>query len=704
MLQFFFSISLFLSAVLLFSIQPMAAKALLPVYGGTPAVWTVCMLFFQTMLLFSYGYAWLLSRWVHPWGWRISHGLSVLLSLISLPLVFAPSWMEGAPEFTILKYLVYQFGLPLLIVGASAPLLQFAYSQTKNKYASDPYFLYAASNIGSLLALISYPWLIERYIGLNKQFYYWNFLFIFYLVFLVIILFTVPYQPLLKPKLLKTNFIWSRVLQWISYSFIPCSLMLGVTFYISVDIAATPLFWVFPLACYLLSFIITFAKKPLLSHAWVERHILFFIIFPVLGFIFGANQLQGWQLIIFHLLSFFMLALLCHGHLVRIRPPASQLTAFYFCLALGGMLAGLFNSLLAPRFFANAYEYPLVFALAMFCVSLPKFTRIGPMPIVVLGLLLVNYFLPNQFWAIALKKYHVAEVLALSFIVIWPKNRITLFTGMSILFIFLFSPWFQQSQILSQQRNFYGIKQVFSLAGVHVLMSQNTVHGFQIPSQSKPISGTIAYYGPMLPVVQHLQKIHQPLRSTILGVGTGMMACQYHQDDQLTMIDIDEQVLSIATDNNLFTYLRDCPPHISLLKGDGRLVLRNNQLANSELLVIDAFSSDAIPTHLLTLEAFRLYQQRITPDGIILAHISNRHLRLLPVLTAAGRELQLLVLHKLDVGNNKSGQLPSEWVLLTENQPLAMELMREEGWRFVADAKSKLWTDDYSNLVPLLKW
>ncbi len=205
-------------------------------------------------------------------------------------------------------------------------------------------------------------------------------------------------------------------------------------------------------------------------------------------------------------------------------------------------------------------------------------------------------------------------------------------------------------------------------------------------------------------MVQRLQALYQPLHATIVGLGTGIMACQFHKNDQLKIIDIDQQVIQIASDTRLFTYLRDCPPAISLIQGDGRLILEESPPASSELLVIDAFSSDAIPTHLLTREAFRLYQQKITQDGVVLIHISNRHLRLLPVLTANGRQLQWLVLHKLQPGNDKAGQFASEWVLLTANQSVANDLMRDNGWRFVADNESYLWTDDYSNLMPLLKW
>ena len=705
--QFFFPLSLFLSASLLFTIQPMVAKVLLPIYGGTPAVWTVCMLFFQILLLISYGYAWILSKFKSPFSWRFIHLFICLLSLSALPLAFLPVSGGAIPEISILKNLLVQLGLPLLVVGASAPLLQYAFSQTAGKRAADPYFLYVASNIGSLLALLSYPWFIERYAGIHQQFYDWNILYLIYLVFLLVLLFTVHYEPSSESIKKPIKIAWSRLASWVFLSFIPCSLMLGVTFYISTDVAATPLFWVLPLALYLLSFVVTFASKPVISHAWVVRNTLLFLLFPILGFVIGTYYMSVVQLIIVNLLGFFMMALLCHGELYKIRPDAHQLTTFYFCMALGGVLGGVFNGFIAPRLFAHAYEYPLVLLLGLLCipvVSNHKKSQSWLIPALVLGLLLTNYFLPNHGWGLWLKEHHVAEIIAITLIVVWPNNRYCLFFGMTVLFAFVLMPWFKPTQILSQQRNFYGIKQVFSKEGAHVLMSQSTLHGFQVQLDKKPVDGARGYYGSVFPVVQQLEALYQPLHAMILGLGTGIMACQFREQDKVAIVEIDKQVINIASNPNLFTYLRDCPPEVSLIEDDGRLAVAKVKDASYELLVMDAFNSDAIPVHLLTLEAFTLYKNKLTPEGVILVNITNRHLKVLPVLTGAGRELDMIVLHKWQAGNTRLGQFPSEWALLTSNERLASNLLSKEGWRFVADDNTQLWTNDYSNLIPLLKW
>ncbi len=425
--QFFFPLSLFLSASLLFVIQPMVAKVLLPVYGGTPAVWTVCMLFFQILLLISYAYVWGLSKLKGRYTWRVIHLCVCLLSLSVLPLAFLPTVGTGAPELSILTNLLIQLGLPLLVVGASAPLLQYAFSQTTGKRAADPYFLYVASNIGSLLALISYPWLVERYRGIQQQFYDWNIIYLVYVLFLVCLLFMVRYQSCSQFTDNTKKVVLERCFLWVFLSFVPCSLMLGVTFYISTDVAATPLFWVLPLALYLLSFVITFASKPIVSHAWVVRNALFVLLFPILGFIVGAHSMSMVQLVIANVLGFFMLALLCHGQLIQTRPDAHQLTTFYFCLALGGVLAGIFNGLVAPRLFSHAYEYPLVLLLGLLCIPFKNSHRQPEwlIPSFVFVILLFNYFFSGQ-W---LNDHHVAEILALILIMVFSRSRYSLFSA-----------------------------------------------------------------------------------------------------------------------------------------------------------------------------------------------------------------------------------------------------------------------------------
>ncbi|CAM2984425.1 spermidine synthase [Legionella steigerwaltii] len=702
-MRFLFPISLFLSAVLLFSIQPMVAKSLLPVYGGTPAVWIVCMLFFQMVLLFAYGYAALLSFLNRPLAWRLTHSILVILSFVVFPLLFKPVLINDSPESSILFNLLTQLGLPLVVIGASAPLLQFAYSQTKEKGAADPYFLYSASNLGSLLSLLLYPWVIERFIGLKNQFYLWSIGYVLYVVLLALIFYVHRYQPLEKQNKTVKDWPWQKILYWIFLSFVPCSLMLGVTLYITTDIAATPLFWVLPLALYLLTFVLIFTNKPLISFPWIVRNSIFFLIFPIIGFILNASQIKVWQSILFHLLNFFILALLCHGQLFLSRPKPQQLTLFYVCLALGGVLAGVFNGILAPHWFNQIYEYPLAILLSLF--ALPQRTRKSGwwLPVVVLVLLLLHYTILDIHWPAGFSSFQLCALLALVIIVIWQQNRTSLILSLLILFGFIFSPFLQDDTILVQERDFYGVKKVVDRRGLHALINQSTVHGLQVMEEKKP-SGNNSYYGAISPVVDAMQEKKSSLSVTIIGLGIGTMICQFRKEDQIKVMEIDNQVIELAKRNHLFTYLRDCPAQVTIIKNDGRLAVEQLPDHSQNLLVVDAFNSDAIPVHLLTFESFTLYKQKITEDGGILINLSNRHLQLLPVINAAGRSLDQMVFYINYKGIPALAQFDSQWAFLTSNEALAFQLMKGSNWRFDASDEQFLWTDDYSNVIPLLKW
>lgn len=704
MSRFLFPICLFLSAVLLFSIQPMAARALLPVYGGTPAVWTVCMLFFQAVLLIAYGYVALLSLFKKPIIWRLTHSLVLILSFIAVPLLCSPLALDGTPEWSILHNLLIQLGLPLLVIGSSAPLLQFAYSQTKAKGASDPYFLYIASNLGSLSSLLLYPGVIERFIGLKNQFYLWSMGYIVYVGLLLFILFTNRYKALQQNEEGDASWPWREMLYWVFLSFVPCSLMLGVTLYISTDVAATPLFWVVPLALYLLTFIFAFTAKPIISFSWCSRNCILLLVFTILGFILNVSQMRVWQSILFNLLSFFVLALLCHRQLFLSRPKPQLLTLFYFCLALGGVLAGVFNGILAPHWFNQVYEYPLAILLSLFVLPSPLMRdKVLIIPLIVLGLLLTHYVLPAIHWPGGFSTVQVSAILALTVLVVWQRDKISLFLSLLILFGFIFAPQLQEDTILVQERNFYGVKKVVDKGGVHGFISQSTVHGLQIMGVAKP-SGFNSYYGAIKPVIDDLQQKYKSMPITIMGLGIGTLACQFRKEDQLKMIEIDDQVIALAKNAQLFTYLQDCPAQMEIIKNDGRLAVEQLADGSQNLLILDAFNSDAIPVHLMTLEAFTLYKQKITEEGVILVNLSNRHLDLLPVITAAGRSLDLMVFHLMHQGDISLAQFSSEWALLTMNENFAFRLMKNTNWRFVAGDKEFLWTDDYSNLIPLLRW
>jgi spermidine synthase len=687
----------------------MVAKALLPVYGGTPAVWTVCMLFFQVVLLFAYGYAVLLSYFQTTKAWRFTHSILLLFSCIELPLLMHPLAGDGSPEWSILTNLI-QLGLPLFVVAASAPLLQFAYSQTKEKGASDPYFLYSASNLGSLTALLLYPSAIERFIGLKEQFHLWNIGYVIYLILLFFLFYTRPYEPLFLNSSEKSSWpSWQTIAYWIILSFVPCSLMLGVTLYITTDVAATPLFWVLPLALYLLTFVIVFRSKPLSWFPWLQRNSIFFLVFAILCFILNASQVRVWQSILFNLLNFFVFSLLCHRQLFLIRPKPQALTLFYLCLAFGGVLAGVFNGLIAPHLFNQVYEYPLAILLSILVLPSTAIRTKNALvlslliPLVVFSVLLSQYVVPEIHWPGHFSTFQISALVALALLAIWQPVKLSMFFSLFILFGFIFSPALQNEKILMQERNFYGVKKVVDKGIVHVLISQSTIHGLQLMNQQKP-TGLSSYYGAVKPVIDFLKQEYTSMSATLIGLGVGTLSCQFREQDKLKLIEIDDQVINLARDSRLFTYLRDCSPKMEIIKKDGRLAVEQLPDHSQQLILVDAFNSDAIPVHLITLEALNLYKQKITPEGALLINLSNRHLELLPVFTAASRFLDLMIFYTADEGDPALGQFASEWVLLTLNEELIFKITNNKGWHFVAKNKQILWTDDYSNLIPLLKW
>ena len=703
-----YSVGIFLSAVLLFSIQPMAAKALLPVFGGTPGVWTVCMLFFQAILLLAYGYAVLLSWCPRQRLWRIVHTTVLLVSLLTLPWVFQAHNTSSVPEWSILRSLMTQLGLALLVVGASAPLIQFLFSQTATIRARDPYFLYIASNAGSLIALMSYPWFIERYLGLNLQFKFWCWGYVAY-VLLIIYLMFVPKFNFSSHTQQEHEYSWRQLGYWVLLSFIPCSLMLGVTLYITTDVAAAPLFWVLPLALYLLTFILAFSESKVVPYAWFQRNSFFFLIFTLLGFILNGGQIRAWQIILVNLFSFFTFALLCHRQLYLRRPPPQRLTVFYFCLSLGGFLAGMFNGIVAPHLFNQVYEYPLALLLVTIVLftsgAIKKQSKLALLCkfSVIVMLLCAQYVLPEIHWPANLTNFQFSAVLCLILIVLWQDNLWAATGSLALLLAFIFIPQLQQDNILVQQRNFYGMKKVVAREDVHALISQSTVHGLQLMSEDTP-NGFRSYYGAIEAVATEFKQELERLQVTVLGLGIGTIACQFRTQDQLNLVEIDQQVINLAQNKKYFTYLDKCAPQLNIILGDGRLALHRIPDASQNLLFVDAFNSDAIPMHLITLEAFNLYQQKLAPNGGILVNLSNRHLRILPLITAIGRETGMMVFHTLAPGNPALGQFPAEWALLTKNEQLAHVLLRKNSWRFVADQEQILWTDNYSNIIPLLKW
>jgi spermidine synthase len=698
MTHLLFPVCLFLSAFLLFSLQPLVAKSLLPFFGGSSSVWTMNSIFFSGILLLGYSYAACLSYLNKGARWRNVHISFMILSFISIPIMFKMNSYSISPEWAIIKNLTLQLALPLLVLSATAPLLQFVYSQLRQKNSKDPYFLYAASNTGSLIALIGYPFIIERFLKVQNQYTYWSIGYLILMVLLAIVFFSYSFtdsekkpQSLIESTL---HFKWYYPFFWILMSFIPCSLMLAYITYISTDIASIPLFWVVPLSLYLMTFILVFREKKIISYQFLSKNAPYLMILPILSMVLPVKSFPYLITLAAHLLNFFVFSLICHQTLYEHRPDPSKLTFFYLLMSFGGFLAGIFNGVIAPNYFNYNYEYLIAMILALF--ALPKIIQKSYgciIYIVIVVLLLAKNFNP-----LSISNYIFISVLLLIFI--FQKNRLNLMLSLIFLSIFGLKEYiFTSDELMSIQRNFYGIKKITNKDNLHILLNQSTVHGFQNILDDHP-TGENSYYGGIAPLIKTMKAQLHPMTITLIGLGAGSMVCQFNPDNVLHVVEIDQQVIDIAKDQRLFTYLKKCPGQWDIQKQDGRLFVQSLPDHSQDLIVIDAFSSDAIPVHLLTQEAFKIYQQKITPNGGILIHISNRHLNIGPVIYANAISLNQMLFMLLTNDDLENSQYAANWIFLTQNLEWVKNLTN---WRFNPMTYQITWTDDYSNIVSILR-
>jgi spermidine synthase len=785
-LAFLFAVTLFVSATLLFLVQPMIAKMILPSLGGTPAVWNTCMVFFQAVLLAGYAYAHASTGWLGTRRQLLVHTILLFLPFLVLPIGMARGWVPPAdanPIPWLLALLAVSVGLPFFLLSISAPLLQTWFAGTSHPRAHDPYFLYAASNVGSMLALLGYPILVEPNLPLKgekwlSQSWLWTAGYgLFVLCTLACAWAAWRGRSRLPSGTLKeasparqagptigqpSPSVRERV-RWVALAFVPSSLMLSVTTHITLDIAGIPLFWVIPLALYLLSFILVFAKWPPILHRIVT------LILPLALLVLVFRMLYpdtGWPIIAtigLHLLTLFLVALYCHGELARTRPEPRYLTQFYLLLSLGGVLGGCFNALLAPLVFHSVVEYNLTLVLA--CLLLPRADAEGkvwvarffpdklarPVGLVAdvavaaaLGLVAFSLFrslliTPDQgTWQATLRdgitsslawlKEHLhlhrdlvhmqtafafGLVTLLCYFLVARPIRFGLAVGAFMLAgAYYDEPGPTQVQLLCQKRSFFGVLKVqyYPDEEAYTLTNGTTLHGEEIRKPGER-SEPLTYYHTSGPIGQVFTEFSGPRAKRkvgLIGLGAGTLASYGEPGQHLTFYDIDPAVKAIATNENYFTYLRDCRASYDIVLGDARLKLRDAADHTYGILVVDAFSSDSIPIHLLTREALELYFRKLTDDGVLAVHISNRHLDLEPVLANLARELKLLGLRQYVYGAEKRpvpGISASHWVVLARRREDLGKLAEDERWKPAqTDPKVGVWTDDYSNLLSVFLW
>ena len=714
-----FAVVLFASAFLLFVLEPMVAKILLPKLGGTPQVWNTCMVFFQTTLLAGYLLAhWAARRNVSTW----LHPLILVGSIAALPLSFVRTpAVTDQPALWLFVELVRVTGLPVLALSMTAPTLQSWFSRTRLEGAQDPYFLYAASNAGSLCALLSYPAIIEPELGLQPQSRWWA---AGYVALVAMVCASVvvarrnvrPGTESSKPLDEMRTDPWQR-LKWITLAFLPSSLMLGVTTYITTDVAAVPLIWVLPLALYLATFIIAFGRLSKSVTAIAERRLPLLAVVVVM--FLSANIVLPIALNIpLHLAVFTAAAMMCHGQLAATRPPVQRLTEFYLLMSLGGTLGGLFNTLVAPLVFNTVAEYPaiLICACAIPALRSQQTTRKDIVRDVIYavaigGLIAVLTFLVGDVLAVSTRiKVAVLGVIAMA-IFSQLRRPLRFSLMLSAMLVACAVTWHQFETVLHAERTFFGSYHVSQDARhqFHILFHGTTLHGMESLDPSRQQEPLTYYYrsGPFGQAFERLPQLRDASDIAAVGLGVGSLAAYAREFQRWTFYEIDPAVERIARDDRYFRFLSGCGSRCRVVLGDARLSLARSN-AQFDVIVLDAFSSDSIPVHLVTREAFDMYLRRLKPGGLLMFHISNRYLRLDNVLgrLASARGLNVLVQRQRpDPGAIEKGYIGSDWVVASPDADVLAPLAADSRWtRLESDQGTPLWTDDFSNILTVVRW
>jgi len=725
LLPLLYGLTLFVSALLLFSIQPMFAKMVLPKLGGAPAVWSVAMVFFQTTLLAGYAYAHVLNRTLRSRRAAMLHLVLVGVTAIALPIAVAPGWSAPPPDGAALwlfGLFAISIGLPFFTLSASAPLLQSWFAASGHRQAGNPYVLYAASNLGSFAALLAYPVVIEPILTLKTQTAAWSFGYALFAVLLAVAsLFTSGAVPVAAQAAPQDEVRASAIerMRWIALAAVPSGLVIAVTAYLTTDIAAAPFLWVLPLAIYLLTFVAAFRERPWIAHANVVRFVPFAVA-PLAVSLIGGDKVFWLTMIALNLVAFALLTLMCHGELYARRPSPRRLTEFYLCTSFGGVIGGAFAGLLAPQIFNGNYEYPILIALAVLCM--PGIFAGGIrkaaaehwpwlLPSMVLALLwcLTRLQLPAT---LELPFQVLLALLAAAMLFL--RQRLMPFFGLVVLSFVITGLWRPGIAPIETARSFFGVHKVAEVAEgkARILYHGTTIHGAQRlrNDDGTPVDGSpkpLTYYyaqGPLAEAIDAARAAHGVLgHVAVVGLGTGSLACHRKAGEHWTFFEIDPEVIRIARDPRLFTFLSSCAPDAPVVAGDARLTLEASS-GRYDLIVLDAFSSDSIPAHLLTREALAGYLSKLSPRGVIVAHISNRHLDLAPVVANVARSQGLVSFLREDdrASDFMTTFVSNARVVAMARAASDIGSVAEKWTPLHPDPTSALWTDDYSNILGIM--
>jgi len=718
--------TIFLSAFLLFGVQPMFTRMVLPILGGSPAVWSIAMVFFQALLLAGYGYAHLLVSRLRP---AIAVGIHVTVTAIAfltLPLTvrtFGAGEPSGPEALWLLGVFAASVGLPFFALSANGPLLQAWFSRLGTRGSQDPYFLYAASNAGSFLALIAYPLIVEPWLRLSQQSVYWA---IAYGVLgaavatcgtTLLVRRANPASPVRAqaaeqpaPKLIT----WRDRLNWMWLAFIPSGLLVAVTAHITTDVASAPLLWVAPLAFFLLTFILTFRDRPLIP---LEKIGAIQVWATGLIFIVMIRQSEVIWMVAVHLGLFLVNGIICHRALYMSRPRADQLTSFYLWMSAGGVLGGAFSGLLAPNLFSTVLEYPALLIAALSVGRDMTFRRLisrEAVPGLAAAAVVGVSALMMIFTDLSRAGYFViaALIVIATMMIMWRRPIAVITVGAVCAFtISVFSDMIKNTE---SYRSFFGVNKVFDAfdgqyrylshrSTIHGAIRVRTADGQAVAGRPEPLT----YYTAEGSNVLALEAIRLAQGGRLdnvaaVGLGSGSIACSSRAGESWTFFEIDALVIKIATDPTLFRFLSACTPDVRIVQGDARLTLRR-EAQPFNAIFLDAFSSDAIPAHLVTVEALKSYTDRLTSEGALIFHISNRHLDLRAIIARAAAEVGL-VAYETVTAPSIEGSAPSMTVVMGRSDKDLGAIAIDRTWRkIVPDMTRTPWTDDYSNILEGIK-
>jgi hypothetical protein len=715
-----FTVTIFLGAVLVFGVQPIAARLLLPSFGGSPAVWSATSVFFQVALLAGYGYSFLLTRTLAPRRQPVVHVLALAAPLVFLPLSLPLLTDAGAgnPALTVLGILALGLGVPFTVASTTGPLLQRWFSYTGHRSGRDPYFLYAASNAGSLIVLLAYPFLIEPRLDLGAQSAAWSIGYVAFGVLSVICAITVlrtapaaahadPGERPVADDALATGPTWATRGRWIVLAAVPSALSLGATAYISTDIAAVPLLWIAPLSLYLLSFIIAFSTRIRITSGQAGR-VLPWVAAVVVIPSGGLLSLPTALVIALHLAFLLVAATMCHTRLAEERPAPRHLTEFYLLVAVGGALGGIFVSLVAPQIFDRVWEYPVAIGLALLLrpAGARLLERRGLIALalaVLVALTVAGLALQEAAIPAAVAPFAIAAALLLVLVGVSPMRPVLAAAAFAILAV---SVWGTGTAIHTE-RTFFGVYRVTRDGSDHLLVHGSTVHGLQHrdPDRTRTPS---AYYHRSGPIGQLFAARSDALeRVAVLGLGVGTLAAYSETAQHFTFYEIDPAMVEIAREPALFTFLDEARGSMEVIVADGRLGLAADE-RTYDLVILDAFTSDAIPVHLLTREALAAYAERLTPDGIIAMNISNRFLDLEPAVAAVARSLDMTALVQQDTEisdtERADGKSSSTWMVVAPGPSRLQDLADDPRWSVARiDEDVHPWSDDFSDILAVLR-